>query len=101
MEIDKTYLKEQLRDARRCWDSERERLQEQIDTHNSYLKLLEHYEDVLEENDLLRSELEQQQMENDSLHEQLDDRDKRLKEMEALLKEKETQKDRKRSFKDS
>lgn len=91
MEIDKTYLKEQLRDARRCWDSERERLQEQIDTHNSYLKLLEHYEDVLEENDLLRSELEQQQMENDSLHEQLDDRDKRLKEMEALLKEKETQ----------
>ena len=91
MEIDKTYLKEQLRDARRYLDSERERLQEQIDTHNSYLKLLEHYEDVLEENDLLRSELEQQQMENDSLHEQLDDRDKRLKEMEALLKEKETQ----------
>lgn len=26
MEIDKTYLKEQLRDARRYWDSERVRL---------------------------------------------------------------------------
>ena len=90
MEIDKTFLEEQLRDARRYLESEQERLQEKIDTHNSYLKLLDHYDDVLEENDLLRSELEQQQMENDSLHEQLDDRDRRLKELEILLKEKET-----------
>ena len=91
MEIDKTFLEEQLRDARRYLESEQERLQEQIDTHNSYLKLLDHYDDVLDENDQLRSELEQQQMENDSLHEQLDDRNRRLREVEALLKEKETQ----------
>ncbi len=91
MEIDKTFLEEQVRDARRYLESEQERLQEKIDTHNSYLKLLDHYDDVLDENDQLRSELEQQQMENDSLHEQLDDRDRRLKELEALLKEKETQ----------
>ena len=91
MEIDKTYLKEQLRDARRYLDSERERMQEQIDTHNSYLRLLEHYEEVLTENEQLKSELEQQQAENDSLHQQLDDKDRQLKEMEALLKEKETQ----------
>ena len=91
MEIDKTFLEEHLRDARRYLESEQERLQEQIDTHNSYLKLLDHYDDVLDENDQLRSELEQQQMENDSLHEQLDDRNRRLREVEALLKEKETQ----------
>ena len=91
MEIDKTFLEEQVRDARRYLESEQERLQEKIDTHNSYLKLLDHYDDVLDENNQLRSELEQQQMENDSLHEQLDDRDRRLREMEILLKEKETQ----------
>lgn len=73
MEIDKTFLEEQVRDARRYLESEQERLQEKIDTHNSYLKLLDHYDDVLDENNQLRSELEQQQMENDSLHEQLDD----------------------------
>ena len=91
MEIDKTYLKEQLREAKRYLNSEYERLQEQIDTQNSYLRLLDQYDSLLEENDQLESELEQQQAENDSLHEQLDDKDRRLKEMEALLKEKETQ----------
>lgn len=89
MEIDITDLKEQLREAKRYLDSEHERLQEQIDTHNSYLKLLDHYDDVLVENEHLKGDLEQQQTENDRLHEQLDDKDRRLKEMEALLKEKE------------
>jgi septal ring factor EnvC (AmiA/AmiB activator) len=91
METDKTYLKEQLREARRYLDSERERLQEQIDTHNSYLKFLEHYEEMLEENEQLKSDLEEQQAENDRLHQLLDEKDKRQKETEALLKEKETQ----------
>jgi chemotaxis regulatin CheY-phosphate phosphatase CheZ len=67
MEIDK-YLKEQLCDVRRYLDREREWMQEQIDTQNFYLKLMERYEEVLAENEQLKSELEQQLAENDSPH---------------------------------
>lgn len=64
MEIDNTYLKEQLHDARRYLDLECERLQERIDTMNAYQKMMEQYEAVLEENERLKSELEEQQAES-------------------------------------
>lgn len=91
MDININYIKEQLREAKRNLDSERERVQEQIDKQNYYLTLTEQYESMLEENEEMKSELEQQRAENDSLHQQLDDKDRRLKEAEAQLKEKETQ----------
>lgn len=81
MEYNSIYLKEQLREARRYLDNERERLQEQIDTQDFYLKLMEQYESLLEENEQLKSELEEQQAENDSLHQQLDDKDMKLNEL--------------------
>lgn len=81
MEINRIDIKEQLRDARRYLDSERERMQEQIDTQEFYLKLMEQYEELLEENERLKSELEQQQAENDRLHQQLDDKDMKLNEL--------------------
>ena len=81
MEINSIEIREQLRDARRYLDSERERMQEQIDTQEFYLKLMEQYESLLEENECLKSELERLQTENDSLRQQLEDRDMKLNEL--------------------
>lgn len=81
MEINGTDIAEQVREARRLMERERERLQERIDEQNIYLKLLEQYESLRVENERLRSELEEQQAENDRLHQQLDDKDMKLNEL--------------------
>jgi hypothetical protein len=79
--MDNNYLKEELREAKRNMYRERERLQEQIDMQNSYLKFYEQYEYMVERVERLESELEQQVAENDILHQQLDDKDMKLNEM--------------------
>ena len=79
--MDNNYLKEELREAKRNMYRERERLQEQIDIQNSYLKFYEQYEYMVERVERLESELEQQVAENDILHQQLDDKDMKLNEM--------------------
>ena len=66
--MDNNYLKEELREAKRNMYRERERLQEQIDMQNSYLKFYEQYEYMVERVERLESELEQQVAENDILH---------------------------------
>ena len=81
MEINGTDIAEQMREARRLMERERERLQERIDEQDIYLKLLEQYESLQVENERLRSELEEQQAENDRLHQQLDDKDMKLNEL--------------------
>lgn len=80
MEMNSIDMKEQLREARRSVDRECERLQEQMETQNFYLKLMELCESLLEENERLKVELEQQEAENDSLHQQLADKDMKLNE---------------------
>lgn len=79
--MDNNYLKEELREAKRNMYRERERLQEQIDMQNSYLKFYEQYEYMVERVERLESELEQQVAENDILHQQLEDKDMKLNEM--------------------
>lgn len=79
--MDNNYLKEELREAKRNMYRERERLQEQINMQNSYLKFYEQYEYMVERVERLESELEQQVAENDILHQQLDDKDMKLNEM--------------------
>jgi hypothetical protein len=79
--MDNNYLKEELREAKRNMYRERERLQEQIDMQNSYLKFFEQYEYMVERVERLESELEQQVAENDILHQQLDDKDMKLNDM--------------------
>jgi len=79
--MDNNYLKEELREAKRNMYRERERLQEQIDMQNIYLKFYEQYEYMVERVERLESELEQQVAENDILHQQLDDKDMKLNEM--------------------
>ena len=74
-------MKEQLREARRFVERECDRLQEQMDTQNAFLRLMEQYEAVLEENEQLRSDLEEQQAENDRLHQLLDDKEMKLNEL--------------------
>lgn len=81
MEQNSTFLKEQLREARRYAEGERERLQEQMDAQNGYLRLLEQYEYLLAENEQLKSDFEQQKTEIDSLHQQLDAKDLKLNEL--------------------
>lgn len=81
MEINGSIIAEQVREARRLMEQERERLQERIEAQNIYLKLLEQYESLQVENERLRSELEEQQAENDRLHQQLDDKDMKLNEL--------------------
>ena len=91
MEINSTIIEEELRESRQYLNNEYERLQERIDALNSRLKLLDQFDLLIEENEQMRSELEEQRDENDRLHELLDEKDRRQKETEALLKEKETQ----------
>ena len=79
--MDNNFLKEELREAKRNMYRERERLQEQIDMQNSYLKFFDQYEYMVERIERLESELEQQVAENDILHQQLDDKDMKLNEM--------------------
>jgi len=79
--MDNNYLKEELREAKRNMYRERERLQEQIDMQNIYLKFFDQYEYMVERIERLESELEQQVAENDILHQQLDDKDMKLNEM--------------------
>ena len=79
--MDNNYLKEELREAKRNIYRERERLQEQIDMQNIYLKFFDQYEYMVERIERLESELEQQVAENDILHQQLDDKDMKLNEM--------------------
>ena len=81
METNSIDMKEQLREARRFVERECDRLQEQMDTQNAFLRLMEQYEAVLEENEQLRSDLEEQQAENDRLHQLLDDKDMKLNEL--------------------
>ena len=81
MEIDIVDMKEQLRDVRRCLERECERLQERMDAQNGYLRLLEQYESLVDENERLRCELEEQQAENDRLQQQLADKDLKLNEL--------------------
>lgn len=81
METDSTYMKEQIRDARRYLERERERMQEQMDIHTLYLTLMEQYETFQVENERLKSENEELQTENDRLRQQLDDKDMKLNEL--------------------
>ena len=81
MEINGTDIAEQMREARRLMERERERLQERIDEQYIYLKLLEQYESLQVENERLRNELDEQVAENDRLHQQLDDKDMKLNEL--------------------
>ena len=81
METNSIDMTEQLREARRFVERECDRLQEQMDTQNAFLRLMEQYEAVLEENEQLRSDLEEQQAENDRLHQLLDDKDMKLNEL--------------------
>ena len=81
MDNNSIYLKEQLREARRYVEREREQLQEQMETQNMCLTLLEQYDSLLEENERLQSELEQQKAEVDSLQRQLDAKDMKLNEL--------------------
>lgn len=81
MEINGTDIAEQMREARRLMERERERLQERIDEQDIYLKLLEQYESLQVENERLRNELEEQVAENDRLHQRLDDKDMKLNEL--------------------
>ena len=80
MTIDITDLKEQLRDAQRCLDSEYEKIQEKIEANEKQLKLLGRIESLITENERLKSELEEQQADNDRLHELLNDKDMKLNE---------------------
>ena len=81
MKTNSIDMKEQLREARRFVERECDRLQEQMDTQNAFLRLMEQYEAVLEENEQLRSDLEEQQAENDRLHQLLDDKEMKLNEL--------------------
>ena len=88
MERDITYLKEQLHDARRYLSREQEELQAQIDTQNTYLEILDYVDSLLDENEQLKrdneqlqSDYEQQLEENESLRQQLNDKDMKLKEL--------------------
>ena len=81
MEINGTDIAEQVCEARRLMERERERLQERIDEQDIYLKLLEQYESLQVENERLRNELEEQVAENDRLHQRLDDKDMKLNEL--------------------
>lgn len=77
-------LKEQLRDAERELEREREIIEEKIETLNGYLRVLHSVADLVKENEDLNDQVEMQKAEIDSLKQQLQEKEVRLSELGKL-----------------
>ena len=77
-------LKEQLRDAERELEREREIIEEKIETLNGYLRVLHSVDELVKENEDLNDQVEMQKAEIDSLKQQLQEKEVRLSELGKL-----------------
>lgn len=82
--MDKTDFEEQLRDARREVERERELLMEKMEAQENYLNLLETCDEYAKENDALIEENEQLKEEVENLRQQLHAKETRLSELQKL-----------------
>jgi len=82
--MDKTDFEEQLRDARREVERERELLIEKVEAQENYLNLLETCAEYAKENDALIEENEQLKEEVENLRQQLHAKETRLSELQKL-----------------
>lgn len=82
--MDKTDFEEQLRDARREVERERELLIEKVEAQENYLNLLETCAEYAKENDALIEENEQLKEEVENLRQQLHEKETRLSELQKL-----------------
>jgi len=82
--MDKTDFEEQLRDARREVERERELLMEKMEAQENYLNLLETCAEYAKENDALIEENEQLKEELENLRQQLHEKETRLSELQKL-----------------
>jgi predicted nuclease with TOPRIM domain len=82
--MDKTDFEEQLRDARREVERERELLMEKMEAQENYLNLLETCDEYAKENDALIEENEQLNEEVENLRQQLHEKETRLSELQKL-----------------
>ena len=82
--MDKTDFEEQLRDARREVERERELLIEKVEAQENYLNLLETCAEYAKENDALIEENEQLNEEVENLRQQLHEKETRLSELQKL-----------------
>lgn len=82
--MDYIDLKEQLRDAERELEREREIIEEKIETLNGYLRVLHSVADLVKENEDLTEQVEMQKAEIDSLKQQLQEKEVRLSELGKL-----------------
>lgn len=82
--MDYIDLKEQLRDAERELEREREIIEEKIETLNGYLRVLHSVADLVKENEDLNDQVEMQKAEIDSLKQQLQEKEVRLSELGKL-----------------
>ena len=82
--MDKTDFEEQLRDARREVERERELLMEKMEAQENYLNLLETCDEYAKENDALIEENEQLNEEVENLRQQLHAKETRLSELQKL-----------------
>ena len=82
--MDYIDLKEQLRDAERELEREREIIEEKIETLNGYLRVLHSVADLVKENEDLTEQVEIQKAEIDSLKQQLQEKEVRLSELGKL-----------------
>jgi predicted nuclease with TOPRIM domain len=82
--MDKTDFEEQLRDARREVERERELLMEKMEAQENYLKMLETCDEYAKENDALIEENGQLNEEVENLRQQLHEKETRLSELQKL-----------------
>ena len=82
--MDKTDFEEQLRDARREVERERELLMEKMEAQENYLRVLETCDEYAKENDALIEENEQLNEEVENLRQQLHEKETRLSELQKL-----------------
>ena len=82
--MDKTDFEEQLRDARREVERERELLMEKMEAQENYLNLLGTCAEYAKENDALIEENEQLNEEVENLRQQLHEKETRLSELQKL-----------------
>jgi cell division septum initiation protein DivIVA len=77
-------LKEQLRDARREVERERELYVEKIEAQDGYLRVLDSFDELVKKNEDLNDQVEMLKEEIDSLKQQLQEKEVRLSELGKL-----------------
>lgn len=87
LNMNKEELKETAQDARRALERERERMMEEVERMEGFLRVMDAMDDLLAEIDRLNEELVERDAEMDNLHQQLQEEKEKNQALEMKMAE--------------